>query len=403
MKKFFLSILIVFHFFCKFSPEDDSLLKTYFLIELINYSTTESRFSKIASMSKQRTHHTASVLNDGKVLIVGGSSQSLPKGENALDSVELFDPDSETFSTTASMQYARVYHTATVLSDGKVLITGGSTPETNEAPTNTAELFDPTTESFTLISNNMNVPRKKHTATLLQSGKVLITGGINSDQSNVDNTAELYDPSTRSFTLVTASMNSERNQHRANILSSGKVLVTGGSDGKSTVNTTELYDPSTGSFTSSGNMTYSRAEHSTCVLEDGKILVVGGTNSAQIEVYDPDTATFTEITSFEYDEEYTSINNPIAVTLNNGLVFIAGGGIIDINNFNGYSSYSSNFFDPSICEISFAGAMNYERQIHTGSLLDSGKVLITGGNETTTNVTNTAEIFAPDKFILLGR
>lgn len=397
-----LVFLVGCNFFCKFNPKDNSFWESYFLIQLIDYSTKESRFTITGSMNVARTYHTASVLSSGKVLIAGGASTTLPSASDALNTAEIYDPTAKTFTLTGNMQSARVYHTATVLNDGKVLITGGAN-STND-PSNTAELFDPTTETFTLVSNNMNSNRKLHTATLLQNGNVLIAGGINSSASSISNTTEIYDSTAGTFTL-TGNTNSVRKQHASTLLNSGKVLITGGSDGSNGLNTAEIYDSTTGTFTLTGNMNSVRADHTTTLLQNGKVFIVGGSaDSDKAEIYDSTTETFLATSSSMQYYEYAStvIDNPIAITLNSGLVLLAGGGFIQSGGVGNTFEYAI-FYSSGTDEASSAGVMNYKRQIHTASLLQDGTVLIAGGNDSPTTVTNTAEIFDPNKFILLGR
>jgi hypothetical protein len=167
--------------------------------------------------------------------------------------------------------------TATLLNNGDVLVTGGEDASGN--PVATAELFDPTTGMFT-PTGSMSVARAEHMATLLTNGAVLVTGGISSSGVNTTftATAELFDPAIGAFAL-TGSMESPRELHTATRLGDGKVLVIGGDNANSDLSTAELFDPVTGTFTPAGNMEIERSHHTATLLVNGEVLVTGGRNS----------------------------------------------------------------------------------------------------------------------------
>jgi WD40 repeat protein len=218
-------------------------------------------------MAVARGWHTATLLQDGRVLVIGGRTADAgsPLSVQDFRSAELYNPATATFTSTGSPARPLSQHTATLLPNGKVLIAGGvdATNPNLTTATATAEIYDPATGAFS-PTGNMTAARTGHTATLLANGRVLITGGSGLS------TAEVYDPATSSFS-ATGIMGLARASHTATLLSNGTVLVAGGGD-----STAELYDPAAGSFIPTGGMESGRTAHSATLLQNGEILVAGG-------------------------------------------------------------------------------------------------------------------------------
>jgi outer membrane protein assembly factor BamB len=190
-------------------------------------------FTATGNMITERNGHTATLLNNGKVLIAGGSVNA---------SAELYDPTMGIFTATGNMTTARFSSTATLRPNGKVLIAGGNANNSTPLGLASAELYDPSSGTFAATAN-MTAARVWHTATLLNDGKVLIAGGQNRDGALAS--AELYDPSAETFT-PTGKMAVVRSGQFATLFSSGKVLIAQHLDGSS--GRTEVYDPDTGVF-----------------------------------------------------------------------------------------------------------------------------------------------------------
>ena len=169
--------------------------------------------------------------------------------------------------------------TATLLADGRVPVTGGRAA--SGGATSEADLYDPTSGTFA-PTGNMVTPREGHTATLLESGKVLIVGGAAVIGGLATAAAELYDPSTGTFT-ATGSMTQARALHTATSFANGRVLVAGGDpafyvfgNAPQSVASAEVYDESTGLFSAAPDLSVPRESHAAVGLRVGVVLVVGG-------------------------------------------------------------------------------------------------------------------------------
>ena len=205
------------------------------------YDPTTGTFSRTDSMSTPHRGHTATLLRDGRVLVVGNGGETSASGTAA----DVYDPATGTFSRTGSMKFGRWLHTATMLPDGRVLILGGRTPK--DSVRATAELYDPGSGRFT-SAGSMAEGRQQHSATLLPDGRVFIAGGYWSDGQKwrVLSSTEMFEPSDRDFTSI-GSMGAARDGHTATLLNDGRVLLVGGEDignsGGVGVTSAVLYQP----------------------------------------------------------------------------------------------------------------------------------------------------------------
>lgn len=250
------------------------------------YDAATGVFTNVPNMTVSRGDHSATLLNDGKVFISGGYGSS-----NYLNSTEIYDPVANTFTQKRSMSSRRAYHSSILLNDGTVLIVGGYS---STAYLNTAEIYNPSTNLYTATSNNMSDARGYPTLTLLNNGKVLIVGGANQRTGYLQPTytAELYDPTTKTFSNL-PSLPGWMYYHTATLQPDGLVLITGGqaTNGGVEIQTAILFDPSTNQFiTGVTPMTTGRAWHSATLLPNGKTLIVGGYSGGSArtaEIYDP--------------------------------------------------------------------------------------------------------------------
>jgi hypothetical protein len=258
---------------------NESLLKS---AELYN-PKGKGAWSTTGSMFMDRYDHTATLLSNGKVLVAGGYSGI----SGVLSSAELYDPTTGNWTYTGSMNTARLAHTMTLLQDGRVLVAGGA-DETSLL--SSAEFYNPGSGLWS-GAGSMSVPRVAHTATLLPlSGAVLFAGGISATGPDVDeSSAEVWDPD---FGWLPAGiMNAARHSHTATLLPNGKVLVTGGESGSSVLSAAELYDEVTNNWTNINSMTNPRMNHTAILLLNGRVLVAGGETHSDIlsssELYKP--------------------------------------------------------------------------------------------------------------------
>ncbi|WLT32291.1 kelch repeat-containing protein [Geothrix sp. PMB-07] len=312
------------------------------------------------SMATPRAYHTATLLKNGQVLVVGGSDGSL-----ALASAELYDPATGAFTATGSLVTARQQHSATLLADGKVLIAGGVNLGATLA---SAEVYDPAAGTFT-ATGNLAAARSDHSATLLASGKVLMVSGR--DLGTYVATAEVYDPAAGTFSATTSAPLATRATHTATLLGNGKVLVAGGFRA-SALSTSELYDPATGAFTAAASMSAARSYHSATLLPNGQVLMAGGSASVQAELYNPATGTFTASGSLAAARSFWHT----ATLLATGKVLVFGG------RGTGTPApilASGELFDPATGLFSATGSLGTARELHTSIALPNGKVLVVGG------------------------
>jgi len=341
-------------------------------------SAANTGFTATGNMTTPRSYHTATVLNNGKVLIAGGTTVN--GGSCTCSIAELYDPITRVFTQTGSMTVGREQHTATLLNNGKVLLAGG-------VGLSSAELYDPATGTFA-ATGSMTTARYQHIATLLTNGKVLITGGISG--TNYVASAELYDPVTGTFS-ATGSMTAARALFSATLLNNGMVLVAGGEiNGTAFLSSAELYDPATGEFTATGALGDGRFYHTATLLNSGKVLIAGGYNVAYLsnaELYDPTSGTFSPTGSLNI-----SRSGHTAALLNNGQVLVAGG----YDSSYGYLG-RPELYDPASGIFSSAGSMVDARVYHTETLLTNGSILIAGGYGGSGGLSNlaSAELYQP--------
>jgi hypothetical protein len=357
-------------------------------------------FTATGSMKEARQQASATLLMDGRVLVVGGNDVN---NLAAVASAELYDPATGKFTLTGPTHVAGAPIASVLLKSGRVLVIGcdQSSNPSGTCASSLADVYDPSTGLFKAAGP---IPGSCAfcTATLLNDGRVLVVRGADLEPSL------LYDPSTNAFS-PTGSMITARVGQTATLLSDGRVLIAGGFrvQGGPLVGimvglaSAELYDPKTGKFSPTGSMITARVGQTATLLSDGRVLIAGGATAgisvgkilASAELYDPKTGTFSPAGSM-----ITARGGQTATLLSDGRVLIAGGSDLRLiaggsdspgDSFAGGRLASAELYDPTTGRFSPTGSMTTAPVGQTATLLSDGRVLIAGGSD------SSAELYQP--------
>ena len=357
----------------------------------VSWRLTASLLSTAGGPTR-RSGHTATLLPNGKVLVVGGAGTNTDTPRNA----QLYDPATGTWSQ-AGIITARAGHTATLLPNGKVLVVGGLMILGAAVPVgflDTALLYDPATGSWSATGSLLPTAggptgRSGHTATLLPNGTVLVVGGSGTNTDTPRN-AQIYNPATGTWSH-TANIPGSRSGHTATLLASGKVLVAGGylllgaAVPTGFLDTAMLYDPASGTWAATANFRptaggpQGRANHTATLLPDGRVLVVGGAGTnldvpRGAQLYDPATGEWTITGGFT-----SARASHTATLLPNGEVLIAGGLKILGSAVPAGFLESALLYNPPTGTWTATASLNVARANHTATLLPGGEVLAVAG------------------------
>jgi hypothetical protein len=367
------------------APTDPSPIPTPAAELGAGFSWTGAPTSIPPSADAPITGETATLLPDGRVLITAGCTTA----------TELYDPTTDTFTRTGDLGVVRAFKSATLLRDGRVLFAGGynCAAAGQDGTVASAEVYDPRTDRFT-ATGSMRDPRQFHTATLLADGRVLVAGGHSAPPAGTSGivlasvrtaetsasvlaTAEVYDPATGTFS-ETGAMSTFRDNHTATLLEDGRVLVTGGGgEAYASSTSADVYDPATGMFTPTGPMHTGRWLHTSTLLDDGRVLVLGGRSPQDsvydsAELYDPEAGAFADAGAMrEGRQQHT------ATLLDDGRVLIAGGFWSDGSEYRVLSD--AELYDPASGTFATIGSIGTPRQGHVATRLADGRALIVGG------------------------
>ena len=348
----------------------------------------------VNSMSFARGTHTATLLHDGRLLIAGGDDGS-GRLEAITDSVELYDPSTGRWEPAEIMGRQRTQHAALMLNDGRVLLVGGAgvlqakiDEQRLDQPLVETDVFDSSSEAWS-FTGEISTPRDHVAATLLSNGSVLVAGGNDGKgtDTSVLASAEVFDPATGQWSSA-GSMSQPRQGHSLVTLGNGTALVAGGDAGDDPFQSVEIYDPSSGAWSSANDMADARERFAAVVLQDGRVLVIGGGGTdgrlASAELYDPASGAWSPAA-----EMGTPRLKPAAVLLQDGKVLVVGG--LGAGQFLA----TAEVYDPAADTWSDAGSLETGRGFHAATLIDDGRVVVTGGFGFSGPLDST-EIYDPD-------
>jgi len=340
--------------------------------------------STIHTMLVKRSAHTATLLNDGRVFLTGGILKAEGIEENN-SSTEFYNPRYDTFYRGPEMNIKRAGHTATLLSNGGVLMTGGFN---NDGFLKSAELVNLSSGKFERVNGELSEPRAAHTANLLHDGRVVILGGANGGLK-ANKYIDVYNPATKSISKIN-SLLTARTGHTATLLNDGKLLIVGGSQNwrSDVLNTSEIFDPATNTIYQTAKLHVIRNKHAAVKLRDGKVLIIAGSDEAEsiggryrtCELFDPITNTFRLVKNKLADSRFKITN--AADILSNGNIIVAGDG-----------KYAEVFDAQTQTFHTTSGSVEDAWMYPTVTTLKDDRVLIAGGYNGNMQPTNKAWVY----------
>lgn len=332
------------------------------------YELDANRWTRVAGTRIARSGHGAALLRNGRVLVVGGDSGSV-----ATPTVETFNPATGTWTDAAAMVTPRLEPRLIILADGRIFVAGGGIDAYRA--TSAAEIYDPSANRWT-STRAMAISRMQHIMARLPDGRVLVAGGRD------DASAEIYDPATDIWSLA-AAMNARRRLASSTVLADGRVLVIGGWDGPTALATAEIYDPQSNRWSPTGAMHRARVGHTATLMPDGRVFVASGNagsaTATTAETFDPATGAWT-------DEGDLLVNRSdhSATLLSDGRVLLAGGAY-------GASELVEVGRKPWIGTPISGPLLTW----HALTALPDGRVLVTGGYAPDGNISMKTWLYEP--------
>lgn len=323
-------------------------------------------------MNVARAHAAVVKMADGRVLVAGGYAAGLATSDTATPTAEIYDPSTGTFTPTGSMSTPRGVTKGVLLANGKVLVVGGQTH--TGGPWNSGEIYDPASGTFSPAANTMNGGRVWPLALRLSGGQVLVGFGCCSGVT----TADLFDQGTNAFT-PTGNPTADSVPGTMTALADGRVLVTGGWGGTAA----QVYDPAAQAFQATGSMHCRRYAPVAVRLADNRVLVAGGVraddvtppcDTASAEIWNPATGTWTFTAGLMSSKRVGAW----ATLLPGGKVLVAGG----TPAWGGAPVASADIYDPATDSFAPTGSLRTARRQWGTSdtvTLDDGRILLVGG------------------------
>mgnify|MGYP000089838327 CR=1 FL=1 len=338
----------------------------------------------VPPMSARRMNHTATLLPDGRVLVIGG--EDFQGRMHA--TIEAFDPATERWQTMTPLPTGLANHSATLLPSGQVLVAGGGLSNTKNYPGDDARMtsysYDPIADTIS-ETGALNHARSHHRAVWLPSGKVLAVGGgsgsyaTNPNFADILTSAELYDPSTGSW-METAPTARARAFHTLSALPDGRAIVVAGvNEMETSFADAEIFDPAAGLWSTVPSMpSQDRFRHATCVLADGRVLVAAGKKAntgflSSALTYEPLSGSWSIVGAV------TRGGNSATLTpLSSGnAIFVGGYGAFGGGEYE--FSARTQLFDASTGQWTQLAPLAQRRTGHTTTRLTDGRVLVLGG------------------------
>lgn len=341
-------------------------------------TTPHGVFLATGSMTTPRAFETVTKLQNGKVLIVGGLSSDAIDSTTVLATAELYDPATGKSKATGSLHVARYGHFAALLNDGRVLIVGGD--DASGYALTSAELYNPVTGTFSTTGNAPWTDYEPCNATTLKDGRVLFAGGWSIGSFSM-NRAVIYDPAAGTF-ATTGSMVKTQCTSTTVLLPSGKVLIVGGvaptGSGDKATALAQLFNPATGTFSLTGPLTVARNTPTATLISSTKVMVTGGESATSVslataEMYNISTGTSVATGSMSSKRAWHT-----ATLLASGKVLVTGG-VVDIPVNPCPADKPAELYDPTTGHFSATGRTVLCRSMHASVLLSSGRVLLVGG------------------------